>query len=382
MPERTNNSASCRSMHLEWQRDAYAAGDCGVEQFAGASDMEQQMRDFFMECDKAPRLNEMAEFFSATAAGRSGVPTKVPRIDPRLFQGDVALVGFNNAHRQIWGSFGPHYYGSIPYRLEEDIRLGDALLRYGCTSTSDDSPARIYVLGAAEGILARTLAELGNGKIQTLSCSPNKENEESFFLHGRPEHATFFLGPFHHLTRSRMKATPGLRHFSDGFDIILEDTTFQMYSPNRTAQIGFVKRHLKNDGILLFLEKFRQAETEEYLRRELQKDHGYKARFFFPNEIKSKHEVILKKMNLNETTLDDFSVVLTEHFKYGCVTWNCGNFYTLAASNSADNLRHLISAMAPPCIPNEYVYTETPASLPGLAFEVPSFRRLGRQPDE
>lgn len=375
MTKRSKNSVSSRSMHLEQQPHACTARGCGVEQFAGATEMEQQMQDFFRECDKAPRLNEMAEFFSATAAGRSGVPTKLPRVDPRLFQGDEALVGLNNVQRQIWGRFGPHYFSSIPYRLEEDIRLGDAFLRYGFTG-HDDSLTRIYILGAAEGILARTLAKLGKGKIQTLSCSPNKENEESFFLHGRPEHATFFLGPFHHLTRSRMVATPGLKQFSDGFDIILEDTTFQMYSPNRMVQIGFVKRHLKEEGIFLFLEKFRNADSDEYLRRELQKDHGYKTRFFNPDDIKNKTDVILQRMSRNETTLDDMSAALAAYFKYGCVTWNCGNFYTLAVSNSADNLRRLISAMAPPCIPNEYVYIETPASLPELAIELPPFRRL------
>ncbi|MCA1409403.1 class I SAM-dependent methyltransferase [Ensifer sp. IC3342] len=336
--------------------------------------MEQQMQDFIMECDKAPRLNEMAEFFSETAAGRSGVPIRVPNADPRLFEGDVALEIFMRAHRQIWGRFDPHYFSSIPYRLEEDIRQGDAFLRYAIAS--DAYPIRFYNLGAAEATLARTLAELSEGKIQTLSCSPNKENEESFLLHGQPAHATFFLGPFHHLTQSRIASTPALRHFSDGFDIILEDTTFQMYSPNRKAQIGFVKRHLKEEGVFLFVEKFRQADSDEYFRRELQKDHGYKARFFNPDDLKKKNDVILKKMNFNETTLDDMSAALAAYFKYGCVTWNCGNFCTLAASNSAENLRRLISAMAPPCIPNEYVYTEAPFSLPGLAFELPPFRRL------
>ncbi|WP_085044297.1 class I SAM-dependent methyltransferase [Ensifer aridi] len=335
------------------------------------------MRDFLLECDQAPRLNEMADFFSATAAGRSGVPIKEPSVDARLFQGDMSLESFAKVHRQLWGRFDPHYFGSIPYRLEEAVRHGDAFLRYGGAIANDARPARLYVLGDAEGTLARTLAQLGNGKIQTLSCSPNKENEESFFLHGRPEHATFFLGPFHHLTRSRIASTPSLTHFSERFDIILEDTTFQMYSPNRKEQIGFVKRHLKEDGIFLFLEKFRQIDSDEYLRRELQKDHGYKTRFFNPDEIKNKNEVILKQMNLNETTLDDISAALAAYFRYGCVTWNCGNFYMLAASNSADNLRRLISAMAPPCIPNEYVYIETPISLPGLAIELPPFRRLG-----
>ncbi|RWM78464.1 MAG: class I SAM-dependent methyltransferase [Mesorhizobium sp.] len=344
--------------------------------------MEQQMREFFIECDKAPRLNEMAEFFSATAAGRSGAPTKMPRVDPRLFQGDVSLESFAKVHRQIWGRFNPHFFCSIPYSLEEEVRLGDALLRYGCAIGQDDSPAQFYVLGGAEGTLARTLAKLGNGYIQTLSCSPNKENEESFFLHGRPAHATFFLGPFHHLTRNRMVTTPKLRRFSDGFDIILEDTTFQMYSPNRSAQIGFVNRHLKDDGVFLFLEKFRQTDPDEYVRRELQKDHGYKSRFFSAGEIDRKNDVILKQMNINETTLDNMSSTLSAYFKYGCVTWNCGNFYTLAASNSADNLRRLLSAMAPPCIPNEYIYIEAPDSLPGLAFELPPFRRLGSHHNE
>ncbi|MER8453839.1 class I SAM-dependent methyltransferase [Mesorhizobium sp. M1428] len=339
--------------------------------------MGSQIEDFFLECNKAPRLNEMAEFFSATAGGRSGVPIKFPSVDTRLFQGDVSLESFANVHRQLWGHFNPHFFCSIPYSLEEEVRLGDAFLRYGCAIGNVGSPARFYVLGGAEGTLARTVATLGKGKIQTLSCSPNKENEESFFLHGRPAHATFFLGPFHHLTRSRMAETPELSHFSDRFDIILEDTTFQMYSSNRTAQIGFVKRHLKDDGVFLFLEKFSQAESGGYLRRELQKDHGYKARFFNPDDIKRKNEVILKQMNLNETTLDDMSAALAAYFKYGCVTWNCGNFYTLAASNSADNLRRLISTMAPPCIPNEYVYIEAPASLPGLAFDLSPFRSLG-----
>ncbi|MGH0360517.1 class I SAM-dependent methyltransferase [Sinorhizobium meliloti] len=337
--------------------------------------VEQQWLDFFRECDDAPRLNEMAGFFSETAAGRSGVPVKVPSPDRRFFLGDVALETFMSAHLKIWGRFDPHYFGSIPYRLEEDIRQGDALFRYAIANNV--SPLRFYNLGAAESTLARTLAELGEGKIETLSCSPDKANEESFFLHGKPANATFFLGPFHHLTRSRIASTPALSHFSDGFDIILEDTTFQMYSPNRKAQIAFVKDNLKDDGIFLFVEKFRQVDPDEYLRRELQKDHGYKARFFNPDDLKKKNSVIIKPMNLNENTVADMAQALAAYFRYGCVTWNCGNFYTLAASNSAENLRRLITAMAPPCIPNEYVYMNTPASLAGLVFDIPPFRRLG-----
>ncbi|MGX9120217.1 hypothetical protein ACWTU6_26660 [Mesorhizobium sp. BHbsci] len=69
--------------------------------------MEQQMREFFAECDKAPRLDEMAKFFSATAAGKSRVPIKVPSVDRRFFQGDVGLENFAAMHRQLWGRFNP-----------------------------------------------------------------------------------------------------------------------------------------------------------------------------------------------------------------------------------------------------------------------------------
>ncbi|MER9064086.1 hypothetical protein [Mesorhizobium sp. M0698] len=54
------------------------------------------------------------------------------------------------------------------------------------------------------------------------------------------------------------------------------------------SSASFVTRHLKDDEVFLFLEKFKQAVADEYLRRELQKDHGHKARFFNPDDIKWK----------------------------------------------------------------------------------------------
>ncbi|WP_140427034.1 hypothetical protein [Ensifer aridi] len=120
--------------------------------------MEQQLRDFFRDCDEGLRMNEMAES-SDSAAGRSGVPIKVPTADRCFFQGDAALEIFMRAHLKIWARFDPHYFSSIPYRLEEDMRQGDALLRYAVAN--DGSPIRFYNLGAAESTLARTLAELG-----------------------------------------------------------------------------------------------------------------------------------------------------------------------------------------------------------------------------
>ncbi|MEK1854046.1 MAG: hypothetical protein AAAC48_19840 [Phyllobacterium sp.] len=44
---------------------------------------DHDMRDlslFFEECERAPRLNELASFFAATAAGRAGDPLKKPQV--------------------------------------------------------------------------------------------------------------------------------------------------------------------------------------------------------------------------------------------------------------------------------------------------------------
>jgi len=332
--------------------------------------------DFLQECDHAPRLTEMAAFFSATASGLSGVPRKRPVVDLRLVQQDQGMIDFISKHQTLWGRFDPHYFSSIPYRLEEEARLGHALFTYGLDRGSYSLPVGYYVLGSAEGTFARTLGTMANGVIRTLSCSPNDENRESFYLHGDPEFSSFFLGPFHRLDASYLLADPVLRQLYGKFDIILEDTTFQMYSPNRSAQIAFVKSHLKDDGIMLFIEKFRHPDPAEYARRELQKDYGYKARFFSSNEIDQKNETILKTMNLNEVTHEDMAQAIAQHFRYASLTWNSGNFYTVAASNSASNLQDLIGRMCEPCIPNEYVYSDLPQSMAGLAIDLPSFRKV------
>ena len=43
----------------------------------------QDFSDFLTECDRAPRLNNLAGFFSETAAGRGGVPIRKPVVDMR-----------------------------------------------------------------------------------------------------------------------------------------------------------------------------------------------------------------------------------------------------------------------------------------------------------
>lgn len=320
----------------------------------------QDFSDFIAECDRAPRLNELSEFFASTAAGMSGKPSKRPAVDQRLLAHNALTKKFTALHQVRQGPFDQHYLSSIPYRFEEECRSGCAILRYAETL---GRPLNLYSLGTAEGTMARTISELGEGSVRSLSCSPNIENEKSFYAHGTPPHATFFRGPFHHLTPEVIRSENHLRRFARGFDIILEDTTFQMYSPNREQQVAFVAQNLAVDGIFLFVEKFRHDDIEEYRRREFQKDHGFKARYFSSADIQSKEQLVLTKMNENEVTLRQMGSVLKPLFGSCFVTWNSGNFYTLAASNSRQNLRRFISKLGRPALPTEYMYGEFPYSL-------------------
>lgn len=317
----------------------------------------QDFSDFLTECDRAPRLNNLAGFFSETAAGRGGVPIRKPVVDMRLLPNDNLLHRIVELHARRQGFFDQHYHGSIPYRLEEECRMAHALLRYSQQSTRDIS---LYSLGTAEGTMARTISELGQGKIRSLSCSPNEENHKCFMAFGNPPHAQFFLGPFHRLTEAYMRSEKSLEQFAEGFDVVLEDTTFQMYSPNRHQQIAFVARHLKDDGILLLLEKFQAADARDYEAREAQKDFGYKTRYFGLDEIERKTRQVLTTMHESEVTLAAMAKAVYAHFRHCVITWNSGNFYGLAASNNADKLERYLSLLVQPAIPLEYVYGPEP----------------------
>jgi hypothetical protein len=311
------------------------------------------LNDFLAECDQGPRINQLAGFFAATAAGKSGMPVRKPQADARLLPGDELLRDLVRLHAARQGFFDQHYHGSIPYRLEEECRMAYAVLRY---ARSRGAPLSLYSLGTAEGTMARTLSEFSGGQILSLSCSPSPENYKSFMAYGEPAHAEFFIGPFHWLTKDALESDRRLAKFTQGFDVILEDTTFQMYSPNRPKQIEFVTQHLKEGGIFVFVEKFRAVDESDYQRREHQKDYGFKARYFPPDEIAKKKTDVLGTMFNNEVTVAEMARAVGAHFRYCTMTWNSGNFCSLAASNSRDNLDLYVSQMSTPAIPHEYVY--------------------------
>lgn len=333
-------------------------------------------KSFHEECNKAPRLNEMHAFFSNTAAGISGRPKLNPVVNPKLFEGDEDLFTFSKLHKKFWGDFDLHYYCSIPYRLEEEVRIGDALLNY---SSESNSILNYYILGAAEGSLARTLGYAADGKIKTLSCSPNIENKINFYNKNHTHHSTFFLGPFHKINPTILKSYHKEFSFYKGFDILMEDTTFQMYSNNRDGQINHVCKLLKSDGILILNEKFKANNEAEYLMREKQKDDDFKSVYFNEQDILKKSEEILGKMYHNEVTIGDIKKCLSKHFTYSAITWNSGNFYTIVSSNNFKNITRFLYGMSPPCIPTEFSYIDAPFPLLGLSGGDVSFKNSRRK---
>lgn len=87
------------------------------------------------------------------------------------------MSSFYLNHRKLQGQFDKHFYSSIPFILEEECRVGSALKDY---LEKRNGTQYLYVLGAAEGTMARTIGNLSNGKIKTLSCSPTKANQDNF----------------------------------------------------------------------------------------------------------------------------------------------------------------------------------------------------------
>ncbi|NTJ11747.1 class I SAM-dependent methyltransferase [Rhizobium lusitanum] len=314
---------------------------------------------------KAPRLNSFATFFEQTASGLGGAPDLgKPEPEMDLLSFDRACMTFWDTHRRLWGHFDSHYFASIPYRLEEECRLGAAILSFAeKTSARHGRPATIYTLGAGAGTLARALAKLGDGRLKTLNCSPTAGNCVCFFARRGSDDAHFYHGPFFELDDERYAADETLLPFQDGYDVLLEDTTFQMYGRDRDNQIGFIAPRVRPNGVLVQVQKLTQRNTETYLERERQKDEVFKSRFFSVGQIVEKKRGVLDTMFDFQVDLETSQSALRSYFRYAVVTWNSGNFYTIVSSNSLNSLRDFVTSMVKPAILSAFHYEQVPKVL-------------------
>lgn len=311
---------------------------------------------------RAPRLNEFTNFFERTATGLEGAPDfGAPIVEQDLLQFDLDCLTYADTHRRLWGKFENHYFASIPFRLEEECRIAAAAFRFCLTAWAREKrPATLYTLGAGAGSLSRSLAKLGDGRIKTLNCSPTAGNRVCFYEKRGSEHANFFEGPFFELTEDRYASDKDLEPFRDGYDVLMEDTTFQMYGSDRDNQTRFVASSVKATGVLVQIQKLLHPDTLVYAERELQKDETFKLRFFSPNQIAEKKREVLNTMVDFQVDMATTIAALKTSFRYCVVTWNSGNFYTIVSSNSRRSMIDFVSLLIKPAIPADFCYEPLP----------------------
>ncbi|NEQ97628.1 MAG: class I SAM-dependent methyltransferase [Cyanothece sp. SIO2G6] len=257
------------------------------------------------------------------------------------------------------GTFYQHLCASIPFFIEEQCRLGIALhklarFRLDCNQQT----FTLYETSSADGTNARTLAEYSQGLIKTLTDSPNSANGQNFHRLCQHNYSDIHIGPFVDITPDYLEARDDRPYLKYGFDAIYENTTFQMYGPDRNAQIAYVKRVLKDDGLFIFCEKLMHPDRDEYERREQVKDDLFKSNYFSKSEIAQKSTQILEQMERCQVTLDELISAISCHFKYAYMLWNSTNFYEVAASNCASTLRKFIDSLGRSYVPTPFLCEE------------------------
>jgi hypothetical protein len=299
----------------------------------------------------------LAKQFEQLATGAAQVPRQQvrTRIRDRIADADVLEY-----HDRLVPNAGPlfsHFLASIPGILEEMSRVGVALSRLSRKRAErDDRPHLFYEIDAFDGSNGRTLAAFSDGNIKTLTCSPNKANEEHFHRFADPARSRFIPTSFLKLDDDVLRTLVDDRDFHDGFDYIYETAAFQFYGKDRDFQIEQGCRMLREDGLVFFLEKLDHADRQEYERRERVKDEQHKTHYFTPEEIEWKRQQMLLRMHEGEVLLDDLVSAIGRHFSHCYLLWNSTNFYEFVASNDGQRIDEFVRLLGPPLIEEPFVF--------------------------
>ncbi len=319
---------------------------------------QQKHYDYKLIREKAlrgPRITSLLQRFEKIASGEEQKP-KLPVIAAQVFlDRDGEYKKYHQILQRNMGTFAKHGLASIPFMLEEVIRIGVALHRFAEENRfSSSEPLTFYETSSADGTIGRSLAEYSNGLIKTLTDSPNESNRLEFNRLLTHNYSYFHKGPFVDITPQYLSQAYG-HIFKGGFDIIWENTTFQMYGNNRDEQIAYVSRLLKEDGLMIFHEKMNHFKVDEYKRLEKLKDDKFKSQYFNENELKLKKLNILSEMEAGQVTLSEFRQALKTHFKYAYIIWNSCNFYEIVASNNKKIIESFISYLPAPYVLDDFI---------------------------
>lgn len=314
---------------------------------------------------QGPRLNSLLEAFERIASGRAQVPHRCAEASPEFLAGSVEYRRHDRVFRGCLATFYRHGCASIPFEIEELARVDVALHRLALRrGASADAPLTYWETSSADGTRGRTLAEYAGGRFLTLTDSPSQANRTEFERSAPHPRAYFYHGPWVDISPEFLAYQSLHPAFRGGFDVIWENTTFQMYGSDRSEQVAYVKRVLKAGGLVLFFEKMNHPDRVRYERAEHVKDHLFKARYFHPRDVRSKREEILAVMEAGQVTLDELVEAARVHFLCGALIWNSTNFYEVVATDSREALEDFLSDLPEPYVPDAF------------AFEHPMVRRL------
>jgi hypothetical protein len=300
----------------------------------------------------------LANEFKNLATGTIQAP-KIPVTGNLSFlSSNSDLLKYHNLLVKNMGPAFEHFCASIPFVIEELCRIGITLSNLTKEQSRNcHEHFTFYEMAAFDGAYARTLAEHSNGLIRTLTNSPTSLNEYHFNRLSRHNFSKFHVGSFMDITFDYLASQPDLQIFQNGFDFIYERAAFQFYSSDRISQIGSVARLLKENGLMICLEKLSHLDSEEYKKRELVKDKLYKSIYFSDEEIEWKRLNMLKDMEkhgqVHFGTLVD---ALSRHFKFAYLVWNSTNFYEFVASNNEFVIEKFMALLTTPYIPPPFCF--------------------------
>lgn len=304
---------------------------------------------------RGPRINSLLERFEGIASGKTQKPNQPILAAPHFLERNEKYSKYHEILQKNMGTFAKHGLASIPFMLEEVIRVGVAACEFAKENVSINKEYfTYYETSSADGTIGRSLAEYSNGLFRTLTDSPNEANYLEFNRLIKNNNSYFHKGPFVDITPEYLlEEHEGV--FKDGFDIIWENTTFQMYDNNRDEQIAYVARLLKDSGLMIFHEKMNHFDMKEYARLEELKDSEFKSLYFSNEDLKLKKEAILGEMETGQVALDKFRSALRLHFRYAYIIWNSGNFYEVVASNNLKTIESFMSYLSEPYVPESFI---------------------------
>jgi len=313
--------------------------------------MNEKRKHFIKSTLNSPRVTSLLSSFEAIQSGREQVPHTYPQIEQGYLDTHPDFETHNAIFSRNIGTFYKHYLSSVPYLRENMMRVDIALKNFA--ELKHGEPLAFWAASSGEGTRERALAEFTNGQIMTLHDSPNLSSKREFerlLTHGN---SFFHHGCWVDINPTFLQNNPYSSVFENGFDIIWENNTFQMYGKNRDEQIAYIAESLKPNGLVLLLEKLIAPNIEDTVRMENMKTE-FKSAYFDEESIRLKEQGILKTMHNQLVTLEELTASLQKTFRNAVLIWNAGNFYEIAASNSQETLHQFVDSLPEPYVPNNY----------------------------